>query len=112
MGMEPLSLNDALATPMYDAFAGTIVNPDPIDAIVPGRRPRGDEPAGCAIGSQRSHVSLNLAATDEGVHRSPSTAILWHSVYGADSVPPPPGPNAESAGGGDADGDEGGDADD
>ena len=39
MGMKPLSLNDALATPMYDAFTSEPLNAEPVDAIVPASRP-------------------------------------------------------------------------
>ena len=33
MGMKPLSLNDALATPMYDAFTSEPLNSAPVDVI-------------------------------------------------------------------------------
>ncbi len=38
--------------------------------------------------------SLSLGRTD-AVPQAQLDAILWKSVHGAGSVPPPPGPNAE-----------------
>ena len=35
VGMKPLSLNDALATPMYDVFTSTAVNSAPVTVIPP-----------------------------------------------------------------------------
>jgi len=56
MGMKPLSLNDALATPMYDAFTSRPLNSAPVDVVpatvdllkrnTPAARGR-RSPAGC-----------------------------------------------------------------
>lgn len=92
IGMKPLGLNDALATPMYDVFAPTRVNPAPVSA----------EPANVNLLEMNSPASpdsewstkLDLSRPDR-VSQDKLDAILWHSVYGADSTPPPPGPGAE-----------------
>jgi DNA-binding beta-propeller fold protein YncE len=92
MGMKPLSLNDALATPMYDAFTTQPLNAAPVDAI----------PANIDLLSRNTTAapwaavssSLPLGKVD-AVPQSVLDAILWKSVHGAKSTPPPPGPNAE-----------------
>jgi len=92
MGMKALSLNDALATPMYDAFSSRPLNAAPVDAI-PAKVDllvRNTQAAPWAALSN----SLSLGRTD-AVPQAQLDAILWKSVHGAGSVPPPPGPNAE-----------------
>jgi DNA-binding beta-propeller fold protein YncE len=92
MGMRALSLNDALATPMYDAFTSRPLNAEPVDAI-PARvdlLTRNTAAAPWAAASNR----LPLGEVDS-VSQAQLDAILWKSVHGADSAPPPPGPNAE-----------------
>lgn len=92
IGMEPLSLNDALATPMFDAFSPTIVSAAPYDVL----------PAGTDLLVQNSPAApdsewsteLTLEAPDR-VSQHDLDVILWHSVHGADSPAPPPGPGAE-----------------
>ena len=91
MGMQPLSLNDALATPMYDAFSSQPLNSDPYDAI----------PANVDLQSRNTTASpwaaqsskLPLDQLDEVPQRT-LDGIIWRSVHGASSTPPPPGPNA------------------
>jgi hypothetical protein len=81
-----------MATPMYDAFTGT---PD-----VDGTRYD-------AVAPQQSIKELNTPASADAklsqtlpfdrldlVPQAILDRILWHSVHGADSIPPPPGPNA------------------
>jgi DNA-binding beta-propeller fold protein YncE len=102
MGMEPLSINDALATPMYDAFTSEPLNSDPVDAIVPDVDLSERNTPASPWADVSSKLALNkLDATPQRI----IDAILWKSVYGADSEPPPPGPNAEYEEAGDADGD-------
>lgn len=93
IGMDPLSINDALATPLYDAFTSAPDNAAPVDVIEPSL----DMLEYNKPGSPWAQASeeLNLAATDE-VSQVALDAILWHSVHGATSAPPAPGPNAES----------------
>jgi DNA-binding beta-propeller fold protein YncE len=92
MGMRPLSLNDALASPMYDAFTALPLNAAPVDCIpanVDLLEMNTPDSPWAAISS-----SLPLGRID-ATPQWKIDAILWKSVYGADSTPPPPGPNAE-----------------
>jgi DNA-binding beta-propeller fold protein YncE len=92
MGMKALSLNDALATPMYDAFSSRPLNSATVDAI-PAKidlLTRNTAAAPWAALSNR----LPLAEVD-AVPQGQLDAILWKSVHGENSTPPPPGPNAE-----------------
>ena len=93
MGMKPLSLNDALATPMYDAFTSRPLNSAPVDVIPANVNllTRNTSAAPWAALSSR----LPLGETD-AVPQWKLDAILWKSVYGAKSTPPPPGPNADA----------------
>src|SRR5262245_17847544 len=120
LGMTPLSLNDALATPMYDAFTTTpdlepytaIQPAQPLDARNPALPPQAsaaqeldvgmtgdaDRAPGSALAATAS-VDPRLAAQlpfdqVDLVPQELSDAVLWHSVYGWDSTPPPPGPGA------------------
>ena len=92
LGMDPLSINDAAATPMYDAFSATPVNSAPYTAIVPDVDLL--EMNTTASPDYEWSMSLPLEAPDQ-VSQADLDRILWHSVYGADSPPPPPGPGAE-----------------
>jgi hypothetical protein len=92
VGMKPLNLFDATAVPMYDAFdADPSDNSEPYDAITPEQdlleRNSADAP-NAALSQQ-----LPLEFTDRTPQRL-LDRILWQSVHGADSDPPPPGPNA------------------
>ena len=89
-GLKPLSINDGLATPMYDAFDTT--------ADVDGTRYT-------AIAPQQSLTEINsdrapLAALSatlplrqmDMVPQAVLDRVLWASVYGAGATPPAPGP--------------------
>ena len=96
LGMNPLSLNDALATPMYDAFQATPANTAAYDAIVPVQSRTERNP-----GTKGRGVSIPL----DSITQRDLDKQLWHSVHGARSTPPPPGPGAVAEpAGGDADG--------
>jgi len=92
MGMKALSLNDAEASPMYDAFTSRPLNYAPVNAI-PAKINLliRNTPAApwASLSSQ-----LPFAETDQ-VPQVVSDSILWKSVYGLQSTPPPPGPNAD-----------------
>jgi hypothetical protein len=92
MGMKALSLNDALATPMYDVFTAKPLNSAPVDALPAAidLLTRNTAAAPWAAASNR----LPLGKVD-AVPQWKLDGILWKSVYGAKSTPPPPGPNAE-----------------
>jgi DNA-binding beta-propeller fold protein YncE len=92
IGMKPLSLNDALASPMYEAFSTEPLNAAPVDVIPVSV----DLLSRNTSASPWAEVSSGLALGE--VDRVPQwqiDAILWKSVYGEKSTPPPPGPNAE-----------------
>jgi DNA-binding beta-propeller fold protein YncE len=93
MGMKALSLNDALASPMYAAFTSKPLNSAPVDAIPANidLLTRNTPAAPWATRSSR----LPLGKVD-AVPQWQLDAILWKSVYGVNSTPPPPGPNADS----------------
>jgi hypothetical protein len=92
MGMKALSLNDALATPMYDVFTSRPLNSAPVDALPAAidLLTRNTAAAPWAALSNR----LPLGKVD-AVPQWKLDAILWKSVHGVNSTPPPPGPNAE-----------------
>ena len=93
IGMDPLSLNDALATPMYDAFSSEPLNSAPVDAI----------PANIDLLTYNTQAppwpalsaGLSLGQVDS-VPQLVLDGILWKTVHGLDSTPPPAGPNAEN----------------
>jgi DNA-binding beta-propeller fold protein YncE len=92
MGMDPLSLNDALASPMYDVFTSEPLNSAPVDAI----------PSNIDLLTYNTNaapwVALSAGLSLDQIDSVPQRvvdAILWKSVYGLDSTPPPPGPSAE-----------------
>jgi hypothetical protein len=92
VGIKALSLNDALATPMYDVFTSRPLNAAPCD-VIPAKvdlLARNTQAAPWAALSN----SLPLGEID-AVPQGQLNAILWKSVHGADSTPPPAGPNAE-----------------
>jgi hypothetical protein len=91
LGMKPLGLFDALATPMYDAFSSTGANPDAYDVIDPTWNLNEKNPSGTA--AARMSRGLNLRQVDRVPERE-LDAILWKTVHGDNAVPPPPGPNA------------------
>jgi hypothetical protein len=93
LGMQPLSIYDANAAPMYDVFTATA-----------------DNTAYNAITPERSLTALNAADAPnaalsaalpfdrpDAVPQEIAERILWQSVYGKDSEPPPPGPHASAA---------------
>jgi hypothetical protein len=92
LGMKPLSLNDALAAPMYDAFAATPVNSAPYTALVPAVDLLETNSPAAPDSEWSSRLALDKP---DQVSQADLDVILWHSVKGADSPAPPPGPGAE-----------------
>jgi DNA-binding beta-propeller fold protein YncE len=93
IGMKPLGMADGLAVPLYDAFDSQPGNTDPYSVIAP-KIPideRNTEQSPAAAASKR----MNFRGIDLESQRE-LDAILWKSIHGADSVPPPPGPNASN----------------
>jgi DNA-binding beta-propeller fold protein YncE len=93
MGMKALSLNDAQASPMYDAFTSKPLNSAPVDAI-PAQVNLLERNTPAAPWADLS-IELSLGEMDT-VPQVVLDAILWKSVYGLESTPPPPGPNANA----------------
>jgi YVTN family beta-propeller protein len=90
-GMRPLSLNDALATPMYDAFQSTPANIAPYDAVTPAQDLNARNPATGQGAREAARLDFR---TIDNVPQATLDRMLWHAVHGARSTPPPPGPNA------------------
>jgi DNA-binding beta-propeller fold protein YncE len=91
VGMKPLNLFDATAVPLYDAFTAEPGNADPYDVIPPKvdlvERNTDQSPGArlsqeAKIGDRTDHIPQRLL-----------DRLLWQSIHGADSEPPPPGPN-------------------
>jgi YVTN family beta-propeller protein len=100
IGMDPLNLNDALATPLYDAFDSTAQNTLPYTAMVPSQDRNAKNPSsgsGAALAKR-----YNLTTPDQ-VPQRVLDAMLWKSVHGLNAKPPPSGPNAVQEGRGPGD---------
>ncbi|HEX8105225.1 MAG TPA: alkaline phosphatase family protein, partial [Solirubrobacteraceae bacterium] len=89
--MKPLTLFDALAVPLYDAFDAQPANGEPYDAIVPQQNLVARNTA--ASPGARESARLPLGQPDRVPQRT-LDSILWRAVHGAGASPPPPGPNA------------------
>ena len=92
-GLDPLALNDALATPMYDAFISGSEKPDdtPYNVIEPSYSLTTKNTAAAADARLSDELPWNRL---DAVPQSISDQILWASAYGTKVAPPPPGPNA------------------
>jgi hypothetical protein len=94
-GLDPLSLNDALATPLYDTFVSGGDRPD-----VDGTRYEAIQPQQSLTevnGPNAPNAKLSAALpwdTMDAVPQRISDRILWHSVFGARATPPPAGRGA------------------
>jgi hypothetical protein len=92
MGMHPLYLNDALATPMYDAFQATPSNANPFTALGPQVNVLATNPPASSAAKAQS---LRFRGLDQ-LTQAQSDRLLWRSVHGPRSSPPAPGPNGVS----------------
>jgi hypothetical protein len=91
-GMKPLNLFDATAVPLYAAFdADASDNDEPFDAITPGLDLTATNPANAPNAKLSEQLPLE---TPDQVPQRVLDRILWQYRYGADTQPPPPGPNA------------------
>jgi DNA-binding beta-propeller fold protein YncE len=99
MGMRPLGLGDRLATPMYDAFQPQPANDAPYTAI-PAKIDLLERNPSTGPGAK---ASAQLPQGLDEIPQREMDALLWKSIHGWSSKPPPPGPNAV-AGAVDADG--------
>jgi hypothetical protein len=91
-GMEPLNLFDATAVPLYDAFdSDPSDNMEPYNAIVPEIDLTATNPASAPNAKLSQRLPLEIP---DQVPQPVLDRILWQYRHGADSEPPPPGPNA------------------
>lgn len=94
LGLDPLSINDSLATPLFDAFISGHRQPD-----VEGTRYRAIQPqvSMTEVNSSKAPAAALSAALPfdrvDAVPQRISDRILWHSIHGRGSTPPPPGPD-------------------
>jgi DNA-binding beta-propeller fold protein YncE len=91
LGMKPLSFADAVATPMYDALQSTPANAAPYDVLAPTYPLLQRNPNTAA--NRALTRGYDFSRTDQ-VPQDVLDRLLWYSVHGRDSQPPPPGPNA------------------
>ena len=91
LGMHPLALGDAVATPMYDAFQSTASNAAPYNAIAP-TYPLLERNPNTAV-NRALTKGYNFRARDE-VPQYVFDRVLWYATHGARSQAPPPGPGA------------------
>ncbi|MCW3000551.1 MAG: beta-propeller repeat protein [Solirubrobacterales bacterium] len=91
LGMKPLGLFDQLAVPMYDAFAGTPANDAPVP-YVPAKHDLLEYNPRTGPGAR---ASARLPKCLDCIGQRDMDRLLWKSVHGLSSEPPPPGPNAE-----------------
>ena len=68
LGLKPLNLFDALATPLYNAFTSKPANAEPYEAITP-RQPLLERNS---AGSPNSRLSQRLARTDRPLPAAPA----------------------------------------
>jgi len=91
VGMRPMNLFDALATPMYDAFSSGPSNAATYTALKPSYDLNKRNPNTAA--NRAVMRGLNMSTLDQ-VPQRVLDRILWRAVHGARSKPPSPGPNA------------------
>jgi YVTN family beta-propeller protein len=93
LGLDPLALNDALATPMYDAFISGSQTPNdaPYGVTAPTYSLSTTNAATAADARLSSELPWNRL---DAVPQEISDEILWASAHGAHGAAPAPGPNA------------------
>jgi DNA-binding beta-propeller fold protein YncE len=97
LGMHPMNLFDASATPMYNAFTAKPLNAKPFTARPPTYPLLEENPAQPTSAAARRESHYDTTIPDQVPQRLLDRA-LWKSVRGAHSAPPPAGPNAEEQG--------------
>ena len=91
LGMKPLSLNDALATPMYDAFQAAPTNIAKFKAKKENVNLLAKNPSGTKLA--KASARLDFLHVDAVPQRT-LDALLWKAAHGENAKPPKPGPNA------------------
>jgi YVTN family beta-propeller protein len=95
-GLDPLSLNDALATPMYGAFIRRHAAPDdtPVNVIAPTQDIGATNTAKAADARMSNALPWHRL---DAVPQEISDETLWAAVHGTSVPAPRPGPNASPA---------------
>jgi DNA-binding beta-propeller fold protein YncE len=96
LGLRPLNLFDAQATPMYDVFDSFAGNGAAYSAV-PASYPLLEENPAPNSAAAREASRHDLTIPDH-ISQRLLDRVIWKSVHGAKSEPPPPGPNAEAEG--------------
>jgi hypothetical protein len=93
LGLQPLALNDAVATPMYDAFIRGSEKPNnaPYSVVSPTYPLTSKNGASAPLTALSNELPFNRL---DAVPQAISDQIMWASVHGAKSAPPVAGPNA------------------
>jgi len=94
LGLRPLNLFDSQAAPMYDAFTSQPSNAAPFDARAPTYDLLEENPARPSSAATRAGTKFDTSLPDR-ISQRLLDKIIWQSVHGTNSSPPPPGPNAE-----------------
>ena len=98
LGLQPLTLQDAFALPMYDAFIRTTDKPDTSSykAITPKYSPR------TVFTAARARLAGNLGpkipyGSLDAVPQPLFDQMIWKSIFGNSRKVPGPGPNSSEA---------------
>jgi Phosphoesterase family len=94
LGMRPLNLFDSQAAPMYGAFTSQPSNAAPFNAPAPTYNLLEENPASPSSAAARAGTKFDTTLPDR-ISQRLLDKIIWQSVHGPNSAPPPPGPNAE-----------------
>jgi hypothetical protein len=97
LGLHPMNLFDSLATPMYDAFDSKPSNDAPFNAPPATYNLLEENPSTPTSAAARVADDHNTTIPDHIAQRL-LDRVLWKSVHGPNSEPPPPGPGAEPDG--------------
>jgi hypothetical protein len=94
LGLKPMNLFDATARPLYDAFSASPANAEPFSALAPTYPLLEENPAHPTSAAARRAARYRVNLPDRIPQRL-LDRVLWKSVNGPASEPPPPGPNAQ-----------------
>jgi hypothetical protein len=94
LGLHPMNLFDSSAAPMYDAFTPKPLNSKPFTAKPPTYPLLEENPNEPTSAAARSESHYDTTVPDH-VSQRLLDRVLWKSVRGPHSSPPPAGPNAE-----------------
>jgi hypothetical protein len=93
LGLKPMNLFDATARPLYDAFSSTALNAEPFNAL-PATYPLLEENPAHATSAAARRAARYPVNLPDRIPQRLLDRVLWKSVNGPASEPPPPGPNA------------------